>query len=195
MAILYKSSWLFHSAMALAYRTHKGERFRAVAHWIPEGAEVVDVCCGDGSLAEHLPPSVDYRGLDYSQALVRAAQRRGLRVEPFDLRCDNLPCSQVVVCQVSLFQFHPHADSVLARLFAAAKQRLIISESVRSLTQSRWGWIASVVAWGVHMEGMTDNRFRFTPESLEQLFQPYRAHVRCAGPICGGRDWLFVLDK
>ncbi len=195
LPVLYKSSWFYHGALALAYRKHRQERFRAVAHWVPEEAEVLDVCCGDGSLGKYLPPSVRYRGLDYSTAFVHTAQQRGCRVEAFNLRCDPLPAAQIVICQVSLFQFHPHVEEILARLFEAAEQRLIVSESVRSLTQSPWPWIARVVAWGTHVDGMTQDWFRFTPEGLQILFDPYRPHIRHAGAVCGGRDWLFVLDK
>jgi SAM-dependent methyltransferase len=194
-ALLYKKSWFYHGAMALAYRAYRQERFRAVAHWVPDGAAVLDVCCGDGSLAKYLPSSIHYRGLDYNPAFVHAARRRGRQVEAFDLWRDPLPASQIVICQVSLFQFYPKVDTVLAHLFEAAGQRLIVSESVRSLTQSRWPWISSVVAWSMRMDGMATGRFRFTPEKLEILFEPYRPHMRHTGPICGGRDWLFVLDK
>jgi SAM-dependent methyltransferase len=195
MAILYRHSWLFHSAMTFAYLTHRRERFQALACWVPEGAHVLDVCCGDGSFTEYLPSSVRYKGLDYSPAFVRAARRRGRQVELFDLRHGSLPASQIIVCQISLYQFYPEQAAVLARLFEAAEQRLIVSESVKSLAKSRWPWIASVGDWGLRVEGMIDSRFRFSPEDLEKLFHPYSAHIHQAGPICGGRDWLYVLDK
>lgn len=195
MAILYKHSWLFHSAMAFAYRTHRLERFRALARWVPEGAEVLDVCCGDGSLVEYLPSSVRYKGLDHSPAFVRAACRHGREVESFDLRRGSLPPAQIVICQISLYQFYPEEAVVLSRLLEAARQRLIVSESVKSLAKSRWPWIASLGAWGLRVDGMAESGFRFTPEGLKELFRPYSTHIRQAGPICGGRDWLFVLDK
>lgn len=181
--------------MALAYRTHKQERYQALARWVPKGGEVLDVCCGDGSFVKHLPPAVRYRGLDHSPAFVHTARRHGRQVEIFDLRRGSLPPSQIVVCQISLYQFYPEEAVVLSRLFEAAEQRLIVSESVRSLAKSRWPWIASLGAWGLRVDGMMDSGFRFTPEGLEKLFHPYRAHIQEARPICGGRDWLFVLDK
>ncbi|CAL1240143.1 class I SAM-dependent methyltransferase [Candidatus Methylocalor cossyra] len=195
MSFLYRSSWLYHTVLAGAYGRHKLDRFRAVAQWIPEGSKVLDVCCGDGRLAEYLPPSVDYRGLDRSRALVRAARRLGRRVDAFDLRTDALPRAEIVVCQISLYQFYPHVESVLARLFEAAEQRLIITESVRCLAQSRWPWLAALGAWGMRVEGMGDSRFRFTPHSLQELFRPYRERLRHWGAISAGRDWLFVLEK
>ena len=195
MSILYRNSWIYHTILTGAYGRHIRDRFRAVAEWIPEGASVLDVCCGDAHLADHLPDSVTYRGLDRSPAFVRSAQRRGLQVDPFDLREGELPEASVVVCQISLYQFHPDVENVLARLYTAAEQRLIVTESVRSLAQSRWPWLATLGAWGMRVDGMRDARFRYTPASLEELFRPYAGRLRHARAISGGRDWLFVVEK
>ncbi len=195
MTILYESSWFYRTLMTLVYRSHRRERFEAVSRWIPEGAEVLDVCCGDGTLSKYLQSSVGYKGLDQSTAFVSAAQNQGRPVEQFDLTQDKLPRAQIVVCQVSLFQFYPNIEAVLSQLFEAAEQRLIISESVLSLTQSRWSWIASIVAWGTDPNGMSNNHFRFNPESLKELFAPYDKHLVDSQEVCGGRDWVYVLDK
>lgn len=195
MSILYKNSWFYHTMLAGAYGRRRWDRFRAVAEWIPEAASVVDVCSGDGTLAEHLPPSVNYRGLDRSPAMIRAGQKRGRRIESFNLRTDPLPEADVVVCQISLYQFHPDTETTVARMFAAASQRLIITESVRSLAQSAFPPLAVLGDWALRVEGMDDSRFRHTPESLEELFRPYGSQLRHQGPINGGRDWLFVLEK
>lgn len=181
--------------MAIVYRGNRLERFKAVARWIPENAKVLDVCCGDGSLANHLPALAQYRGLDHSPAFVKEAQQLGRDVQQFDLMYDTLPQSDIIVCQVSLFQFNPEIEAILSKLFIAARQRLIISESVLSLTQSRWKWIADLVAWGTDPNGMSNNRFRFNPESLKALFAPYNDYIKDAAEVCGGRDWVYVLDK
>lgn len=195
MAILYKSSRFYHALMAIVYRKHRHEHFQAVAEWIPDGAKVLDVCCGDGRLTDYLPSSVDYRGLDQSPVMVNAGRQQGRDINEFDLRQDNLPQLQIIVCQVSLFQFHPKEKEVLARLFEAAQQRLIITESVFSLTQSRWSWISSIVAWGTRVDDMSDTHFRFTPETLAELFLPYKENLQHNAEICGGRDWIYILDK
>jgi SAM-dependent methyltransferase len=194
MSILYQSNRLFHFMMAAAYRDHRFERFDAVARWIPHAADVLDVCCGDGTLAAYLSGS-RYRGLDQSPAFVKAARKKGLDVDLFDLRRDSLTPSQIVVCQISLYQFHPEEELILARLFEAARDKLIVSESVRSLAQSRFPLTRWVGAWGMRTRGMTHIDFRFTPERLHRLFEPYRRFLEFAGPICAGRDWVYVLDK
>lgn len=195
MAVFYANSRVYHLLMAITYRHHRAERFRAVAEWVPEGAQVLDVCCGDGSLAEHLPPNVSYRGLDNSRAFLRTARRRGRPVERFDVCSESLPLSQVVICQVSLYQFYPLVDQMLARLFEAATQRLIVSESVWSLTRSNLPLVAPLIAWAMRANDLSDGYFRFTPEELDRLFAAYGQFRRYQGSICGGLDRLFVLDK
>ncbi len=195
MIVLYRSRMLYHGLMSMVYHVHRRERFAEVARWVPEGVELLDVCCGDGTLAAYLPGSVAYRGLDLSEAFVSAAQLRGRNVKPFNLMQEPLPRAQVVVCQVSLFQFHPRVDEILSRLFEAASERLIISESVKSFSQSQWPLLSSFVAWGTCVDGLNDGRFRFNPNTLQALFAPYARHLRHVAEVCGGRDWVYVLDR
>ena len=195
MTILYKSSSFYHALMAIVYGKNRHQHFQAVAEWVPDDAEVLDVCCADGKLKGYLSPSVHYKGVDHSPTFVKVGTQRGLDIRQFDLKTDPLPRCQVVVCQVSLFQFHPNVEAILAKLFDAAQQRLIISESVFSLTQSRWSWIAAIVAWGTRAEGTADSSFRFTPQTLAELFKPYEEDLRHRAEICDGRDWIYVLDK
>lgn len=195
MALLYKNTYLYHGLINFVYGASRKERFHAVVRWVPDNMEVLDVCSGDGTLASYLAEGVKYRGLDQSPVFVREGQALGRAVELFDVRTGDLPSTDVVVCQVSLFQFYPHAESLLARLFDAAKYRLVISESVFSLSQSRWSWLASVVGRGTQTKGMSTHTFRYTASSLRQLFQPYTANVRHVAEVCNGRDWVYVLDK
>lgn len=194
MAFFYANTRVYHLLMAITYRHHRTERFRAVAEWVPDGAEVLDVCCGDGSLVDHLPRNVSYRGLDCSRAFLRTARRRGRPVERFDVCSESLPKSEVVICQVSLYQFYPLVDQMLARLFEAATQRLIVSESVWSLTRSKLPLVAPLIAWAMRANDLSDGYFRFTPEELDRLFAAYRSLLRYQASICGGLDRLFVLD-
>jgi SAM-dependent methyltransferase len=180
--------------MATAYGNRRFERFREVAKWIPHQADVLDVCCGDGTLATYIPDS-HYHGLDQSSAFIKAGSKKGLNVSLFDLRNDKLPKSQVVVCQISMYQFHPDEEAVLKRLFEVAQDKLIISESVRSLAQSRnplGRWLGTRF---MRTSDMSHSDFRFTPERLQKLFVPYQAYIEYSGSICNGRDWVYVLDK
>src|SRR5437868_9015862 len=61
----------------------------AIAAMIRPGARVLDVCCGDGALLEHLnSKNVDGRGIEISQANVNACVARGLAVVQGDADTD-----------------------------------------------------------------------------------------------------------
>jgi Methionine biosynthesis protein MetW len=195
MTFLYKSSLLYHGLMTMVYHVHRRERFEEVARWVPRDAEVLDVCCGDGSLSSFLPASVGYRGLDESTAFIKAGTHRGRDLRHFNLMAEPLPVSQIVICQVSLFQFYPKVEEVVGRLFAAATERLIISESVKSFSQSKYALPKAICSWGTCVDGLNDGSFRFNATSLEALFAPYRPYLRHTAEVCAGRDWIYVFDK
>jgi methionine biosynthesis protein MetW len=60
---------------------------RIIADFIPAGARVLDLGCGDGALLEHLVQTkgVTGRGIELSEAGVLACVRRGLSVRQGDL--------------------------------------------------------------------------------------------------------------
>jgi methionine biosynthesis protein MetW len=62
----------------------------AIAEMIPDGARVLDVGCGDGSLLEYLvrTKGVDGRGIELSQQNVNACVARGLAVVQGDADTD-----------------------------------------------------------------------------------------------------------
>lgn len=195
MVILYRFPLLYHGLMSTLYGADARARYEAVAGWVLKGTEVLDVCCGDGTLSVYLDRSIRYRGLDQSAAMVRRAQRLGRNVQRADLRTGPIPDTQIIVCQSSLYQFHPDEDAFLVRLLAATRQRLILSEPVQNLSQSRWPALRRLAAWATRAPGMDNSGFRFTPERLKILLAPYQELAHHVGAICNGREWLVVLDK
>ncbi len=91
--------------MRLLYGRHFGERYAAIAEYIPIGTSVVDVCAGDCYLyRKHLHrKSIRYLGLDASVRLVRWARRRGIEAREFNLWIDDVPGGDIVLMQASLY--------------------------------------------------------------------------------------------
>jgi hypothetical protein len=46
---------------------------------------VLDLACGDGALADFLPPGIGYRGVDASEAMVEEGRRHGRTLDRGDL--------------------------------------------------------------------------------------------------------------
>jgi SAM-dependent methyltransferase len=67
-----------------AYLAHRAELIRTLGPALGAGDTVLDLACGDGGLADHLP-DLHYLGVDVSREMVDAAQRRGRDVTLGDL--------------------------------------------------------------------------------------------------------------
>jgi len=66
------------------YLAHRGQLVFSVGPPLERGDAVLDLACGDGGLADHLP-AVRYAGVDVSPEMVRAANQRGRDVVLGDL--------------------------------------------------------------------------------------------------------------
>ena len=66
------------------YLRHRAELIVSLGPPLEHGDRVLDLACGDGGLAVHLP-GLDYRGADANAAMVAAARRRGVQAVEADL--------------------------------------------------------------------------------------------------------------
>jgi SAM-dependent methyltransferase len=71
-------------ADAATYLAHRAELVLSLGPPLEPGDVVLDLACGDGGLADHLP-SLRYSGVDASPEMVKAANRRGRDVVLGDL--------------------------------------------------------------------------------------------------------------
>jgi len=67
-----------------SYLAHRAELIRSLGPALEPGETLLDLACGDGGLADHLP-GVRYRGVDASPEMVASAHERGRDVVLADL--------------------------------------------------------------------------------------------------------------
>jgi SAM-dependent methyltransferase len=67
-----------------AYLAHRAELILSLGPRLEPGDTLLDLACGDGGLAEHLP-RIRYLGVDTSADMVESARRRGREVVLGDL--------------------------------------------------------------------------------------------------------------
>ena len=162
--------------MKLLYRREYDRVYSDVAELIPAGASVVDVCCGTARLYRSFlrGGSGDYLGLDCNGHFVMAARYRGAQVSLFNVMTDPVPPADYVVMCSSLYQFYESRDEVLAKLMAAARRKVIISEPVRNLTASS---IAPIARFGRYFTnpGFGDSRHRFDAKSFRSFAEKHGA--------------------
>jgi SAM-dependent methyltransferase len=196
-SIIYRSSWLYKGVMFLLYRGGYQERSKALATLIPEGASVVDLCCGPASLYfDYLQfKRVAYTGLDINTRFVESASSRGARVMVWDVSADTpLPKADYLVMQASLYHFLPDPRPVVDRMLEAAEKKVLLAEPVRNLADSSnpaLAWVARKLT----NPGTGDQPRRFDRKLFDEFLAPYRAAGRLVDsyPIAAGREQLCVL--
>ena len=111
--------------MRVLYGRHYVDRMRAVAEQVPDGASVLELCCGPGTLyLRHLRPRVGaYVGIDVNPGFVERLRRQGVDARRLDLAHDEepLPGADAVILQASLYHFLPHAERIVDRMLDASR--------------------------------------------------------------------------
>lgn len=196
-SLIYKHPTLYEAAMLVLYGRHYFSRYRAISQLIPEGASVLDVCCGPGILySRYLSKKrVSYMGLDMNKGFVERLKAAGVDARLWDLRnVEALPSADYVVMEASLYHFLPNAAPIVDRMLDASRRQVIIAEPIANLATSRVGILAKLGRRFTD-SGHGEEALRFTEETLDALFSKYGSVVKESFVIPGGREKVFVLEK
>jgi SAM-dependent methyltransferase len=180
--------------MRVLYGRHYAARDAAVAAHVPDGASVLELCCGPARLyLRELRGRIgSYVALDASATFVDRLRRRGVDARLADVATAPLPVADVVVMQASLYQFLPDAEIMLRRMRAAARRSVIVAEPVRNLASSRFGALARLGAGGAATARGAQPQ-RFDAGSLRALMAGFGEAVVFDAPAPGGREHVYVL--
>jgi SAM-dependent methyltransferase len=194
---VYRSALGYELLMRALYGRHYAARMRAVAEQVPDGASVLELCCGPGTLyLHHLRGRTSgYIGVDVNPGFVDRLRARGVDARRVDLAAgeEPLPSADVVILQASLYHFLPRPERIIDRMLDAARDRVIVSEPVRNLASSENPVIARVGRRAAD-PGVGGHAQRFTEETLAALMERYRERILRSFPIPGGRERVYVLS-
>jgi hypothetical protein len=196
MSWLYSHRIAYGALMRLLYGRHLSARAAAASAEVPAGCDVIDVCAGDGRLyREHLRhKSVRYEALDLSPQMVEWMSEHGINARIFDVRSEALPSADVIVMLSSLYQFQPDAASVVERMVEAARMRVIITEPIRNLSDSRNPMLRFVARrmTETRSDAVGDEIPRFDRVTFPLLCQRFPTLERLDA-LPGGREMIAVL--
>jgi SAM-dependent methyltransferase len=196
MSWLYSHRIVYGVLMRVLYGRHLSARLAAVAAEVPAGCHVIDVCSGDGRLyREHLRHKpVRYEALDLSPQMVGWMSEHGINARTFDVRSEALPSADVIVMLSSLYQFQPDAASVVERMVEAARMRVIITEPIRNLSESRNPMLRFVARrlTETRSDAFGQDIRRFDWVTFPRLCQSFPTFERL-DTLPGGREMIAVL--
>ncbi|MBV8944206.1 MAG: methyltransferase domain-containing protein [Solirubrobacterales bacterium] len=195
-SLVYRSALGYELLMRVLYGRHYTARMEAVAAEVPDGASVLELCCGPGTLYLHhlRGRTTSYVGIDVNPGFVERLRRQGVDARRLDLAHDEepLPGADVVVLQASLYHFLPRAERIIDRMLDAARERVIVSEPVRNLASSELALIARLGRRAAD-PGVGGHAQRFTEQTLAEEMARYRERILRSFPIPGGREMVYVL--
>ncbi len=180
--------------MRLLYIGTYHERYEAVARRVPEGASVVEFCCGCGYLYEKFlaQKHVGYIGVDLLPRMLSRLRKLGVPVIAGDLLSMQTPAADICVMLGSLYHFHPKEGVLLGAM--ARSGRAILLEPVKNHSFdgnpiSRWlGQALSYI-------GDTSSSYRLTPDALDALLAEGGVEVIFDTLILGGKYRLVEFRK
>jgi SAM-dependent methyltransferase len=113
-----------------SYLAHRAELIRSLGPPLDPGDTLLDLACGDGGLAEHLP-GIRYRGVDASPEMVASAHERGRDVALSDLN-DYVPCEPVAAttCFRAIYYARDRAE-LFDRIAGYTEKKLVFDLNPR----------------------------------------------------------------
>jgi len=182
------------------YRQAYRDRFSSIGKIIPknERVKVLDVCCGDSALFRYELRSysnVDYLGLEMNEAFLKYAKKKSIPIKFCNILIDEIPQSDVIVLQGSLYQFHPECEELIKKLLKSTNKILIISEPIKNLSSSSSRLVSFLAKYSAN-PGDGHKSFRFDRETFQNFFSNMRLeHQVSFEVVASGRDMLAVISK
>ena len=189
---IYWSPFVYRAAMRALYGAQLEERYRVVDRLIPDGARVVELCCGCGYLYERYlkKRGVDYFGIDLLPAMMSRLRKMGARVEKGDVASAALPSSDFAIMLGSLYHFHPEEARILRRM--AASGTGILLEPISNLSQSS-NPLIRLLARSASFIGGTSSDFRITPSRMDEVVRSSGVRVQHSEDVLDGQYRLTIF--
>ncbi|MHB8657150.1 MAG: methyltransferase domain-containing protein [Solirubrobacteraceae bacterium] len=196
-SLIYRSVVGYELLMRILYGRHYRDRLSLVAEQVPEGASVLECCCGPATLYRRYLRArrSSYIGLDVNERFVSRLRRAGIDARVIDLASGDqpLPPADVALIQASLYHFLPEPGRLIDRMLLAARERVVVSEPIRNLASSELPLLGALGRRAAD-PGVGGHTQRFTESSLDALMKRYAGQVRTTFTIPGGREKVYVLD-
>lgn len=172
---MYGSTRLYDRILSFLHGEGYADRFLQIGQALPPDSWVLDVGCGTCHMAELLPPTMRYTGLDLNKKFVSEAQARGMDARIGDvLDVDAYPVGPTaIVVSDMLHHLVPREQIFLQHLGSGLRQDLLICETLTEGSNA----LQRVAGLLLDNDGFNDFRARlrfhlwgeYNEESLTQL--------------------------
>lgn len=193
---IYWHPLLYHTAMKLSYKDRFETRYSALARYIPEGSQVLEICMGDSYFYRNYLKTrcLDYACADINPVFVRHAKQLGLKADVIDIGKDPIPSADIILLHGSLYHFIPFEKKLIEKLLAACKSKVIISESTENLSNAS-NPLQSFIGATLSKAKSGQSKIKFTRDSLRVSFAAFEKHIEVWEESPDNREIIIVLKK
>lgn len=168
---IYWHPKLYELTMRGLYGRYYEGRYTHLEKLIPANCNLMELCMGDLHLYEHYLKgrNINYKCADVNPVFVEAAKKKGLDASLLDFITDPIPPCDYILIQGSLYHAIPDHVKVIEKLFESANKQLIISESVKNVSNSKNPLLSSLAGFISKAKG-GQSKIKFTKQTLELAF-------------------------
>lgn len=191
---LYDSPLLYSLAMRYLYGKSYLASYQQIADFIKPNSSILDVCCGDGQLYEALKnKKVNYLGLDLSKKFIKHLKDKSIPANFCDVQKSDIPRSDYIVLQRSLYQFE-NPEKIVQKLLDSTNKKLIIAESINNLGDgsSPAHHIINIIIPYFVGTNHSNKNFRYNEKSFKDVLKRFSPKYRW---VIGKRDLIAIISK
>lgn len=175
---LYWHPKFYAFVMRKLYGFYYENRYSALAKLIPDNCSLLELCMGDLYFYENYlkKKRIDYTCADINPVFVNAAKQKGVKVVLLDILKEEIPKSDFILIQGSLYHSIPHQKELIKKLLASTGKQLIISENTSNISNSSnklKSWFGA--AFSKAKSGQS--KIKFTKETLKESFKDFEKNV------------------
>jgi hypothetical protein len=113
--------------------------------------------------------NIKYSCADVNPVFVNSAKQKGIDARLLDMLTDEIPKSDYILIQGALYHSIPNENAFVKKIFASADKQLIISESLKNVSNSSNSLISSL---GTFMSKAKagQSKIKFTKKTLKEAF-------------------------
>jgi len=172
--LIYSSPLLLELMLRLTYGRFYDLRLNRVTQEVPEGAKVIDLCCGDCAIyfRDLNKKGIDYLGIDINPRMARQVNKKGAKIIVADVRTYEIPPCDVLLCLGSLYQLSNQSANLI-QMAQQVANKIIVLEPVENFASSRNPLISNIAARMTDF-GEGPVSFRFEEDELVKMFRDFR---------------------
>jgi hypothetical protein len=169
---------LYSYTMRRLYGKNFENRYSSLVKLIPGNCQLLELCMGDMYFYENYlrKKNISYSCADVNPIFVNAARKKKVNSILLDILTDEIPKSDYILIQGSLYHAIPNHKELIKKLFAAAGKQLIISECVNNVSNSSNGLVSWLGALASKAK-TGQSKIKFTNETLKQSFRDYERNI------------------